>query len=335
MKKILALVLALLMVFALAACGGGGDDADSANTPSDTQTDDGNAGDDGDGESFYIGISMNDVSGGFGSALAEYAEQYCLEEGWEVTVVTAAKDANLQASQVENMITSGVDLILLQPGDLSGCGPISTACQENNIPLISMNHEITSWRTCAVDVDEYTVGQIMAQEMVERLGGEGNVVMITGRIDQVSWVTQAEGARDYFEQCPGITILDEQTSNFDLNTAKSLLENWLANGWQIDGIWASADAMGYTLESVLVDNGIDFDDIVIVGREGQLEGLEAVQNGILDCTLRLTPEQHARMSVDIAKQLLNGEELETDYITIEPEIVDSTNVDAVIEQYYS
>src|SRR5262245_64841813 len=57
--------------------------------------------------------------------------------GYQVLVQSAENDANTQVAQAENVITQGVDAIVIQPVDFNVAGGIAKMAADAGIPLAS------------------------------------------------------------------------------------------------------------------------------------------------------------------------------------------------------
>lgn len=97
MKKLLCLLTALAMVFALTACG------DSGNTPSSPE----NPGSP-SVEKAKLGIVVPDLNNAFCSQMANGIERAAAENGYEVVTVKSNADPEADVASIENMDASGV-----------------------------------------------------------------------------------------------------------------------------------------------------------------------------------------------------------------------------------
>lgn len=127
-KKVLAGMLAAMMVVGLTACGGSKEAAstDSQETTEATDTADDAAAEDTAKEDtakeggIHIGCAVQTLSNQVWAQQMEEITSRAKADGNEVTVVDCDENANTQIDQIENFITSGVDAIIVQPVD-AGC----------------------------------------------------------------------------------------------------------------------------------------------------------------------------------------------------------------------
>lgn len=103
-KKLVSAVLCIAMVATmLVGCSGGGSgDSDS--------------GDSGEGGK-KIGITIQNLNNAYWAGVMSKLESLLKDNGYDVTIVDCEENSGTQVSQIENFITSGVDLIMVHPTD--------------------------------------------------------------------------------------------------------------------------------------------------------------------------------------------------------------------------
>lgn len=139
LKKMLALVMAILMMtLSLAACGqntSGGNQG--GNTGGNTQS--GGEGDTDSGNSdVVIGVSFQGLSDEYIVRLSDAFQARADELGVKLQVADGQMDAETQVGQVENFIAQKVDAIVLNPISMDGCAPAVQAAKDAGIPIITL-----------------------------------------------------------------------------------------------------------------------------------------------------------------------------------------------------
>ncbi|MBC5581870.1 sugar ABC transporter substrate-binding protein [Anaerofilum sp. BX8] len=317
MKKLFAILTALVLATSLAACGGSDSSISTEGQSSSAGTT--------VGASHKIGFACDDLSTDFAAAMADGVKNKCAELGIEVEITDANKDPNNQTSQVENMITNGCEAIIMSPYDLSACGALATACEEAGIPLIVLNTPLNdgTYFSTAVVMDIEAMATAKANAIVEALDGEGRVYMLMGPLAQEMWTTQADIARKIFAEHPGIEIIDEQTGNNKRDESIVVMENWISTGAEFDAVWCSNDASAIGAGTACKEAGLD---AFIIGQGGQAEGCQAIKDGLFDWTIYAPGSLIGSSGVEAAYKLLSGEEVGKTY-SLKLEYVTPENVD--------
>lgn len=123
-----------------------------------------------------IGVSLSSKELARSLKDQEYLVRDLQEMGYEVDVQFGQGDANVQASQVENMIMSGVDGLILSPWDGSSMTSVVELAHENNIPAIAYDANILN----SEYIDYYSaddlleIGAVQARYIAEHLDLDNN-----------------------------------------------------------------------------------------------------------------------------------------------------------------
>ncbi|MDO4260765.1 MAG: sugar ABC transporter substrate-binding protein [Eubacteriales bacterium] len=145
-KKVLAGLLAAVMVMGLSACGSG---ETAATETGDAQTtEDGAEAETGaedaaaSGEGLHIGLAIQTLSNQVWAQQMEEITARGKEDGNQITVVDCDENANTQIDQIENFITSGVDVIIVQPVDPDAIEEICKEARDAGIAVVCWDEEM-------------------------------------------------------------------------------------------------------------------------------------------------------------------------------------------------
>lgn len=117
----------------------------------------------------------------------EYLTNYLTEMGYKVEVQFGLGDPNVQVAQIENMITRGVDGLIISPMDAWSMTGIAELAHENGIPVIA--YDMLIMETQYIDYyctdDLVKVGEVQGQYIVDALGlaegrGPFNLEIVAG-----------------------------------------------------------------------------------------------------------------------------------------------------------
>src|SRR5690606_21235936 len=104
---------------------------------------------------------------------------------------------------------------------------------------------------------------------------------------------------------PDITILAEQTAEWDRAKAMSLMENWIQSyGTQIDAVFAQNDEMGMGALQALEQANLK-DQVVVVSIDAIGDALQAVKDGRLDATVYQDAKAQGKQAVEMALDFIN------------------------------
>ena len=308
LRSVILLVLALSMLLALTAC--------STSQKSDK---------------VKIGVTLMDFSTEFGLGLKDYMTAKADAMGdVELTVVDAGGDAAKQLQQVETFISQKVDAIIMQPQEQEACSPAIDKAKAAGIPIINCNSLTITEPDAYVGSNDSESAEIAMTYIAKQLGGKGNVLMMHGHPGQTAEVKRTEGAMDILAQNPDMTLLDEQTADWDRAEAMTLMENWIqAYGDQINAVFCQNDEMALGALNALVQAGKK-DNVLVVGVDAIDDALQSVKDGKMDATVYQDCKGQAEGAIEAAYKLAKGESVEKE-ILIPFILVTTENVDEYLK----
>ena len=308
LRSVILLVLALSMLLALTAC--------STSQKSDK---------------VKIGVTLMDFSTEFGIGLKDYMTAKADAMGdVELTVVDAGGDAAKQLQQVETFISQKVDAIIMQPQEQEACSPAIDKAKAAGIPIINCNSLTITEPDAYVGSNDSESAEIAMTYIAEQLGGKGNVLMMHGHPGQTAEVKRTEGAMDILAQNPDMTLLDEQTADWDRAEAMTLMENWIqAYGDQINAVFCQNDEMALGALNALVQADKK-DNVLVVGVDAIDDALQSVKDGKMDATVYQDCKGQAEGAIEAAYKLAKGESVEKE-ILIPCILVTTENVDEYLK----
>lgn len=232
-----------------------------------------------------IGVSLLNLSNEFIVMLHQAMEAEAKAQGVKLIVTDAQRSAERQVQQVEGFIAQRVDAIILNPCEVEASSPAVDKAKAAGIPIINVNSETRAEATAFVGSRDEESARLAMDYVAGRLKGQGRVVMMHGFMGQAAQLKRDQGAREVLARHPGLTLLADQTAEWDRAKAMSLMENWIqAHGDQIGAVFAQNDemAMGALLA---LEQAKRKDKVIVAGVDAIADALQAVQAGRLDATV--------------------------------------------------
>src|SRR5204862_2413706 len=138
----------------------------------------------------------------------------------ECSVYNSGNDVSKQTQQMSNLISQGVDAIVINAASPTGLnGIIGQACARG-IVVVSYDNVVTAPCALKVNTDQLKFGQQLALELVTRLHGKGNVIMVTGVAGTFVDEQRNKGADSIWKKNPGIKVVARYTGMWDSSTAQ-------------------------------------------------------------------------------------------------------------------
>ncbi len=152
----------------------------------------------------------------------------------ECSVFNAGNDVSTQSRQISNLISQGVDGIVINAASTSGLnGVVQQAC-DRGIVVVSFDNTVDHPCGITVNTDQVKFGQQLAQFVVDQLGGKGNVVMVTGVAGTGADNDRNKGAKEVFAANPGIKVVAEYSGMWDSATAQRVTAAQLPSLPEVD-----------------------------------------------------------------------------------------------------
>lgn len=306
MKKFLAILLALAMVFCLAACG------EKEATP---------AADD----EIEIAVVLKTLASEYWGYVKNGAEQAAAELGVKVTVVGpgAESDVEGQVAIIEQQIGAGVDAIVCAPNDQAAAGAALKAAVEAGIPVLAVDTNVgMDGQTCFVGTDNEAATKQGALWAAEQLGGKGNAVIIYGLEGENTCNARTAGYEAGAIE-GGLTVIEKLSGNATTDGAKKTMEDILTAHDDIDVVLCYNDDTALGALSAAQDAG-RADEMMIIGFDGNKTAVQSVIDGGLTATVAQQPVVMGYQSVQLALKAIKGESV-AEVVPADVLIVDSKN----------
>jgi ribose transport system substrate-binding protein len=320
MKKSIFAML-LVFMFVISACSSNSSNqnaASSSSAPSSqaasseapsSQPASSAASDSAGSEAVKIGYVINTLNNPFFVSVKDAAEAEAKKLGVELSVVNANNDLATQLSGVEDLIQQGINVLILDPVDSAGAIPAIQAANDAGVKVITTGRAVEGADVVThLGYNEVKHGMEAGTFLAEALGGKGKVIELQGVMGTSTAQERSQGFQQAMANYPDIEILSSQSANFDRAEALTVMENLLQAHAEIDGVYASNDEMALgALQAIEAANRTN---IIIVGNDGTLDALQAIEQGKMKGTMAIYPNQYGEKAIQIAVKVAKGESVE-------------------------
>lgn len=279
-----------------------------------------------------IGVSMLSLQSEFVVNVKDAMEDAAEEQQVRLIVNDAQRQAVIQVQQIESFISQGVDAIILNPCEMEASSPAVRKAQEAGIPIINVNSETSAAPDGFVGSRDEESAEIALEHISKLLGGKGKILIMHGYMGQAAQLKRAAATKTVLAKYPDITILAEQTAEWDRAKAMSLMENWIQSyGTQIDAVFAQNDEMGMGALQALEQANLK-DQVVVVSIDAIGDALQAVKDGRLDATVYQNAKAQGKQAVEMALDFINHRDsIAEKHVFIPFHLVTNDNVEDFLE----
>jgi D-xylose transport system substrate-binding protein len=296
-----------------------------------------------------IGFSMDTLKEERWQRDKRLVEQRAREVGAVLDVQVANGDDAVQTKQADNMLTKGVDVLIVAPHNGEIAASIVEAAHRQGVPVIAYDRLIRN-----SDVDLYLshqverIGEMQADYALKHVP-KGNYVLIGGSPTDFNALLLRKGQMNVLKPAIArgdIKIISEQFAReWKAEEALRITEDALTRtGNKIHAIVASNDGTAGGAISALDAAGLA-GKVLVTGQDAQKDAMQRIVKGTQTMTVYKPIQPLAFGAVDAAIKLARKEPVETrdkinngkkdvPSILIAPIAVDKSNVDITIKDGY-
>lgn len=260
-----------------------------------------------------IAVSLPGSTGYFAATRAGM-DAFAKEYGIKLVYSDAQWNAAKQLTQIEDAITTKVDMIAMCAADTDALKPAIEVANKAGIPILAFVNAIGNDPSGKYDglvsyvgQSEVATGRLCA-DIAKNLLGEkgGNVVLIEGRPGTYPQIYRREGFLEGIKDNPNIKVVYTQTSNWEKEQALKITEDLIQKGTKFDLIFCQDDNSAIGAGKALEEAGMK-DKVKVIGLGGSIDGLQALKDGTVDATTFMSATEEGRLALETAYKFLNGE----------------------------
>ncbi len=265
-------------------------------------------------EDLTVGFIQTGSEGGWRAANTQSFQEEAVKLGIDLKFYDAQNKLENQLSAFRNFIADPeVDVIILAALEAAGWEQVLQEAQDAGKVVVLQDRRIDAPEdlyATYIGSDFTEEGRKAATEMCVLLEGSDtkNVVELVGNVGSSAAIDRGKGFREKVGEC-GITVTQSQTANWDATEGKSVMEAFLKESKDIQGVFAQNDEMGLGAVQALQEAGLkpaeDVKIITVDATRGAFEAMIAgTVNTVVECNPLLAPQVY-----EAALKAANGETL--------------------------
>ena len=233
-------------------------------------------------------------------------------------------DPQKQISQIEDMLTQGIDVMVLCPIDSASIKPALTACNDKNVPIIIFDTPVHDPELVVTTVasDNVNAGYVAGIDMMTHLPKGSTVAimhspMAQACVDRVDGFMKA--TEGYFE------IVAVYDGKGDTGVTMPIAEDVLQGNPDLGGFFCVNDPSAIGCVQAIQAAGRT-GKVIVHGVDGQPMAKQAIKEGTMHGTGAQSPINLGKIAVEKAYAHMAGEPVEKDTV-VETFIINAGNVD--------
>jgi ribose transport system substrate-binding protein len=227
---------------------------------------------------YKIGVSIPAADHGWTAGVKYWAEQAkALHPECDINIATADTPAK-QISDIESMMSSGVDGLVVLATESAPLTPTAKAVHDRGIFLVNVDRGfLEPVADIFLEGDNVSFGRKSAEYMADRLKGNGKIAVLEGIPCTVN-TDRVNGFKEVMARYPGIKIVASQSGMWNRDKSLKVMQSILAANPDITAVWASDDDMALGAEQAIKEAGKQ-DQIWMLGGAGMKDVVKRVMDG--------------------------------------------------------
>ena len=260
------------------------------------------------GKHYKIGISQCSADIWREKQNAELRMGAYLQDNVELRFAAAYDSDERQIEQIDSLIKSGIDLLIVAPNQVATISPAIDRAFDQGIPVIVFERKTNSQKfTAFMSADNYEMGKVMGHYIVSRLNGQGRVLEIKGLAGSSPAIERHNGFVEALKHAPDIQLVGSLQGDWTEPRAHTAVSQWLAAhpDTPVDLVFGMNDRSAIGARTAFLEAnrtlplfcGID-------GLPGENGGIRQVRDSILDASY-IYPT-HGDKVLQLAIDILEG-----------------------------
>jgi ribose transport system substrate-binding protein len=200
-------------------------------------------------KTYKVGISNTLTGNGFREEMICSIKAQAKASGIVSKVITSNRntDPSGQIADVRNLISAGVNVIVMNPSDRSALDAVIKEATDKGIVVVTVDQGVTSTGAYQLYNNQVKYAQLGADWLFKQIGSKGNVVEMRGINGVSADADRHQGFQATLANYPNIKVIKETFTNWSLDPAAQQTKDIISSGLAVNGIWTSG------IDSTVVD----------------------------------------------------------------------------------
>jgi ABC-type sugar transport system substrate-binding protein len=212
----------------------------------------------------------------------------------KLLVTNAQSDLNRQISDIKSLLDRGAQLLIVAPLNSDGLQPALDAAKAKKVPVVTIDRQVTS-QPCTdyltfIGSNFVEQGKRAAQETARITGGTGKVAILLGSSGNNVTTDRTKGFKDELAKTAGLSVVAEQTGEFDRSKGQSVMEQLIQSHPDITAVYAENDEMGIGAVNALKTAGkTPGKDVKVISIDGTHNAVQLIVDGSYNAVIESNP----------------------------------------------
>lgn len=259
-----------------------------------------------------IGFSNASETNTWRTALREAIEEQVAKYDNVDLLITDANDSPAkQVSDMEDLLTRGVDGLIIGAANLYVANPILDECEREGIPVVIVDRKVASEKYDTFVSTDHMYGAVRGlTKILDLIGGKGKIAIVEGLPGAGPAVERNAGYDAVLAKYPDVEAV-RQAGDWSRASGQRVMENIITAHPALDGIHFDNGEMAVGGVQALRAAGITDEQMrskrpCLTWLDGYNGGLKLIKAGLGKYTILHPPRLHGSLSVDSMIKIFKG-----------------------------
>ena len=225
-------------------------------------------------------------------------------------------DAAGQSEDIRNLISAGVNAIVVNPADPSGINDALKEATAKGIVVVAVDQAVTEPSAYIVSNNQEQYAYLGAKWLFQQIGGKGGVVYMRGAAGASADSDRDKGFKKALAEFPDVKVVQEVFTGWQQDQGKQQILDFIATGTPFNGIWTSG--IDNVIVDALVESQAPMVPVVGADNAGFVGQLNTV-NGFTGAAVT-NPGSIGAAGLTLALQILDGKKPDAQIVLVEPQL---------------
>lgn len=154
----------------------------------------------------------------------------------DFTIANSNDDLTEQLNQLNQMVNSDYDAIIINPVSPTGVASIVEKAKEKGILVVFANDVAAYEGTYAIGNTQSGCADVETKWLMDQISGEGKIVMISGLAGNTTDTIRTERTMEILAEYKGVELIASAPGKWSQTESQSVMSTFLSTYKEIDGI---------------------------------------------------------------------------------------------------
>jgi len=256
-----------------------------------------------------VAVTLAESGGAYYEQIVRGAEQAAKANNPAVRFIASSchNQAALQMHQIDEFVTNGCDLIVIQRSYEGDSSPAVQRARAAGVIVVAVDADVPGGTDALVKPDEEQGGKLAGEFAVQRLKGQGVVAIANGPATAEALKNRVKGFLAELGRFPGIKVIVDEDTDMNRAGVHRFMTKLLQDRPEVNLIYGVNDPVAIYCEAEA--RAAKRNDLLIVGMEGSPHAVKSMRSpeGLIQASPGEDPFAIAERAVNLGVAILRGE----------------------------